>query len=55
MFVLREPLGHIGRIEICTLLCISVIIIFIICYHNLIFTAQAYVKPLFGKEAGYNQ
>ena len=32
-----------------------IIIVFIIHYQNLFFTAQANVKPLFSKEACYNQ
>ena len=32
-----------------------IIIVFISYYHNLRFTAQADVKLLFGKEAGYSQ
>ena len=55
MCALREPLGDLGRIKIYALLFIIVIIIFIIYYHNLLFTAQADVKPLFSKEAGCNQ
>ena len=60
MCALREPLGDLGRIKIYALLFISIIIIiiiiiiFIIYYHNLLFTAQADVRPLFSKEAGYN-
>ena len=55
MCALREPLGDIVRIKIYALLFIIVItIIFIIYYQKLLFTAQADVKPLFGKEAGYN-
>ena len=53
MCALREPLGDLGRIKIYALLFI-IIIIFIIYYHNLLFTAQADVRPLFSKEAGYN-
>ena len=56
MCALWEPLWDIGRIEIYKLLfIIGIIIISIIYYHNLLFTAQADVKPLFGKEAGYSQ
>ena len=59
MCALREPLGDLGRIKIYALLfiiiiIIIIIIIFIIYYHNLLFTAQADVRPLFSKEAGYN-
>ena len=56
MCALREPLGDLGRIKIYALLFIIIIIIifFIIYYHNLLFTAQADVRPLFSKEAGYN-
>ena len=32
-----------------------IIIVFIIYYQNLCFIVQADVKPLFSKEAGYNQ
>ena len=52
MCALREPLGDLGRIKIYALL--FIIIIIIIYYHNLLFTAQADVRPLFSKEAGYN-
>ena len=57
MCALREPLGDLGRIKIYALLfiIIIIIIIFIIYYHNLLFTAQADVRLLFSKEAGYNQ
>ena len=56
MCALREPLGDLGRIKIYALLFIIIIvIIFIIYYHNLLFTAQADVRLLFSKEAGYNQ
>ena len=53
---LWEPLGVIGRIEMYALFFIIInIIVFAIYYHNILFTAQAHVKPLFFKEAGYNQ
>ena len=55
MYAFRERLGDISRIEIYALLfLIVIIIIFITFYHNLIFTAQADVKPMFSKEAGFN-
>ena len=57
MCALREPLGDIGIVDIYALFFVIVItiIIFVICYHNLLFPAQANVKLSFGKKAGYDQ
>ena len=57
MCALREPLGDIGIVGIYALFFVIVItiIIFVICYHNLLFPAQANVKLSLGEKAGYDQ